>query len=213
MDLNYWAAAYLAQATLKAWLKPSSGPKSDKAGGSGKADSEGKRHFIMTSTTACFVGVAGYGPYAAPKAAMRSLADTLHSEVNLYNGARRGQHGGPAADIAVHLVCPGGIKSPGWENEEKTKHEITKILEKDDPQQTEDEVAAAAVSGLEKGGYIVTTQFLGHAMRASMLGGSARNNWFVDTVFSWVTAVVWLFVGPDLDGKVWKYGKKNGMGN
>ncbi|SMR42647.1 unnamed protein product [Zymoseptoria tritici ST99CH_1A5] len=203
MDVNYFAAAYLAQSTLRSWLEP--------ANERSTARSPKPRHFIMTSSTVCFVGVAGYAPYAPPKSAMRSLADTLRSEVNLYNGARRKDPiNGPPADIKIHCVCPGTITSPGHQNEEISKHEVTKILEKDDPAQTEDEVATAAVLGLERGGYLITTQLLGHAMRASALGGSPRNNWFVDTIFSWITAIAWLFIGPDLEGKVFTYGKKHG---
>jgi 3-dehydrosphinganine reductase len=208
MDVNYFAAAYLAQSTLKSWIKPAASKTSTT-----QNKSQPPRHFILTSSSVCFVGVAGYAPYAPPKSAMRSLADTLRSEVNLYNGARR--QGDPAnaapADIKIHCVCPGTITSPGHEQEQQTKHKVTMILEDGDPAQTEDEVAAAAVRGLESGGYLITTQLLGHAMRVSALGGSPRNNWFVDTVFSWVTAVAWLFIGPDMEGKVFNYGKKNGV--
>lgn len=207
MDLNYFATAYLAQTTLRDWIKPASGkqvvadPKSVKP-----------RHFICTSSVACFVGLAGYTPYAGPKAAMRSLADTLRSEVLLYNGARRKDPAtGPAADIKIHCVLPGTIKSPGYEEEEKLKHPVTKILEEGDIAQTEDEVALAAVRGLEKGGFLITTQLLGDAMRVSTLGGSPRNNILVDTLFSWATAIAWLFIGPDMDSKVYNYGKKNGL--
>lgn len=207
MDINYFAAAYLAHATLKTWIKPSPNTASN-----ANPKLVKPRHFIMTSSTLSFFSIVGYGPYSSPKAAMRSLADTLRSEVNLYNGARRKDPAnGPTADIKIHCVMPGTITSPGFEHEERLKHEVTKILEKDDPKQTEDEVAIAAITGLEKGGFIVTTQLLGHAMRASALGGSARNNWFVDTIFSWVVAIAWLFIGPDLEGKVFDYGKKHGL--
>lgn len=207
MDINYFAAAYLAQAALKTWIKPSA-----KSKGNANPKVAKPRHFIMTSSVISFVGLAGYGPYSGPKSAMRSLADTLDSEVNLYNGARRKDPvNGPPADIKIHCVMPGTITSPGFEEEEKLKHEVTKILEKGDPSQNEDEVAKAAVKGLEKGGFIITTQLLGHAMRASALGGSRRNNWFVDTIFSWVIAVAWLFIKPDLDSKVFEYGKKHGL--
>ena len=208
MDINYWAAAYLAQATLKAWLKPS-GNKQDAAA----AKATKPRHFLMTSSVVCFVGIAGYAPYAPGKAALRSLADTLRSEVNLYNGLRSTNTaaGVPSADIKIHCVCPGTITSPGLEIENQSKHPVTHLLEKDDPKQTEDEVAAAAMKGLEKGGYLVATQLLGKAMRASMLGGSPRNNWLVDTLFGWVTYVAWLFIGPDLEGKVFEFGKKGGV--
>lgn len=205
MDINYFAAAYLAQSTLKTWIKPAAVNKSQNG-------PQKPRHFIVTSSVACFAGIAGYVPYAPPKSALRSLADTLRSEVNLYNGARRNNNNNNnmPADIKIHCVCPGTITSPGYKEEQKTKPQVTKILEEGDLSQDEDQVAAAAVRGLESGGYLITTQLLGHAMRVSALGGSPRNNWFVDTVFSWITAVAWLFIGPDMEGKVFNYGKKYG---
>ncbi|KAF2771784.1 3-ketodihydrosphingosine reductase, Tsc10 [Teratosphaeria nubilosa] len=204
MDTNYFAATYLAHVTLRSWLKPQPAPNSTKT----SATNSKPRHFIITSSSVAFVGVAGYAPYAPAKAALRSLADTLRSELNLYNGYRRAHPDtGPQADVKIHCVAPGTITSPGHEQEQEVKHEVTKRLEESDPAQTEDEVASAAVKGLESGGYLITTQLLGHAMRAGMLGGSPRNNWFVDTVFSWVVAIAWLFIGPDMEGKVYKYGK------
>lgn len=209
MDMNYWGAAYLAHTTLKAWTKPSTGSQNASAG---------PRQFIMTSSVAALLGAAGYAPYCPAKAAMRSLADTLRSEVNIYNGSRRSKDPSvraeaPGRDISIHLVMPGTITSPGFENENLTKHAVTKLLEKDDSPQTEDEVAAAAVKGLESGGFIVTTQFIASLLRAGMLGGSARNNWLLDTLMSWVVAVAWLFIGPDMDAKVFNYGKKYGAKN
>lgn len=208
MDINYWSAAYLAHATLKIFTRPGSAKTTDDSHPSSKMP----RHFIMTSSSIAFVGLAGYAPYAPAKAAMRSLADCLRSEVLLYNGARRRDPAsGPPTDIKIHVVLPGTILSPGLENENLSKHPVTEILEEGDPRQTEDEVAAASIKALEKGQFLITTQFLGSAMRASMIGGSPRNNWFLDTVFSWITSIVWLFIGPDMDGKVFKYGKKNGI--
>jgi 3-dehydrosphinganine reductase len=194
MDVNYWGAAYLAHTTLKAWIQPAA------------------------AKVAAVLGAAGYAPYSPAKAAMRSLADTLRSEVLLYNGSRRSKDAAisaaaPERDISIHLILPGTISSPGLQTENLTKHAVTKLLEKDDIVQNEEQVAAGAVRGLEKGGFIVTTQIIAHLLRAGMLGGSARNNWFVDTVMSWVMAVVWLFVGSDMDAKVFNYGKKYGVAN
>lgn len=208
MDINYWAAAYLAHATLNMWTKKSTPALANVQSESSAAP----RHFIMTSSSVAFVGVAGYGPYAPAKAAMRSLADTLRSELNLYNGARRHDATpGPPVDMKVHVICPGTILSEGHTKENETKHPVTKILEEGDPAQNEDEVAAAAIKGLERGGYLITTQFLGHAMRASALGGSPRDSWIVDTVFSWITSIAWLFIGPDMERKVYNYGKTHGL--
>jgi 3-dehydrosphinganine reductase len=211
MDVNYWGAAYLAHTTLKAWIQPAAAKVDSRP-------SNGPRQFIMTSSVAAVLGAAGYAPYSPAKAAMRSLADTLRSEVLLYNGSRRSKDAAiraaaPERDISIHLILPGTISSPGLQTENLTKHAVTKLLEKDDIVQNEEQVAASAVRGLEKGGFIVTTQIIAHLLRAGMLGGSARNNWFVDTVMSWVMAVVWLFVGSDMDAKVFNYGKKYGVEN
>lgn len=205
MDINFWAASYLARATLKTWLKPTT-TKVDVE----TAATKPPRHFIITSSLVCFVGLAGYSPYAPAKSALRSLADSLRSEVRLYNGYRSANPDkGPATDVEIHLCTPGTIFSPGLEQENKTKPAVTKVLEESDPRQTEDEVAAAAVKGLEKGNYLVATQWLGNLMRAGTLGGSPRNSIFIDTILSWVTSIVWLFMQPDLDSKVFKWGAEN----
>lgn len=205
MDTNYWAAAYLAQATLRSWLRPGSAKRD-----ASSAKESKPRHFIMTSSVASFVGLAGYTPYAPAKSAMRSLADNLRSEMNLYNGYRRANpSNGPPAEIKIHCVFPGTILSPGLEQENKSKHAVTKLLEEGDMSQTEDQVAEAAIRGLESGGYLISTQLLGSAMRAGMLGGSPRNNWCVDTLFGWVIYFAWLFIGPDMESKVFKFGMKN----
>jgi 3-dehydrosphinganine reductase len=211
MDINYWGAAYLAHTTLKAWTQPASNK-------SVSLPFNGPRQFIMTSSIGALIGLAGYAPYCPAKAAMRSLADTLRSEVLLYNGSRRSKDAAiraeaPERDMSIHLIMPGTIASPGLEKENLTKHAVTKLLEKGDVVQSEEEVAAAAVKGLENGGFIVTTQFIASLLRAGMLGGSARNNWFLDTVMSWLVAIVWLFIGPDMDAKVFNYGKKHGTKN
>jgi len=204
MEINYFGGAYLAHATLSAWFAPSP-TKSDKT-----------RHFVMTSSTIAYVGLAGYSPYAPAKAALRSLADSLRSEVNLFNGARKSSDpaivaDAPEAEVSVHIVLPGTILSPGFEEENKTKHPVTKVLEDGDPKQSEDEVARAAIRGLERGEYMVTTQLLGYAMKAGALGGSPRGRWLGDTVASWVASIAWLFVGPDMENKVWAFGQKMGV--
>lgn len=202
MDINYFGAAYLSHAALKLFIQPSSPP----------TPSPTPRHIIMTGSAACFAGLAGYATYAPCKAAMRCLADSLRSEVLLYNGARKaGKPGAPDRDVQVHLVLPGTILSEGFEAEEMVKHPVTKILEESDPRQTPHEVAVAAVRGLERGEFMVTTQWLVWIMRTSMLGGSKRTSIVVDTIMSWITAIVWLFVGPDLDSKVWTWGRKHGV--
>lgn len=207
MDMNYWAAAYLSHSALNLFLGRRGPVKSQHA--------NEPRHIVMTSSVVALMGLAGYGPYCPAKAAMRNLADTLHNEVQLYNGARRRSGGGaaqvPDREIKIHIVVPGTILSPGFEEEEKVKHPVTKVLEAADPKQTPDQVAAAALAGLDSGDFLIATQWLGKLMRIATLGGSPRDNIIVDTVGSWVTSIAMLFIMPDLHGKVFKYGKQNGL--
>ncbi|KAF2238215.1 NAD(P)-binding protein [Viridothelium virens] len=205
MDINYWSAAYLSQAVLKLWLRPEPKPASHPT----PAPS---RRLIMTSSVIAFVGLAGYAPYGPCKAAMRSLADALRSELHLYRGAQKHNPSlAPPVDVKVHCVCPGTILSPGLDEENKHKHPVTKLLEKSDPKQTAEEVAEASIKALEGGHFLIVTQWLAALMRAASLQGSERNSWLTDTLLSFVASVVWLFVGPDLDKQVLKYGQEHGV--
>ena len=165
----------------------------------------------MTSSVAALVPLAGYVPYSPAKAALRSLHDTLKSELNFYNGAFSKMEN-PPPSIASHLVLPGTIISPGLERENKTKHEVTTVLEEGDAAQTPDEAAAGAISGLEKGHAMITTQgFMGEVLKACAWQGSIRDRPVFNTLMSWICAVIWLFVGHDMERKVWKVGEKEGL--
>ena len=65
--------------------------------------------------------------------------------------------------------------------------------------------------GLENGNYMTTTNWMIDVLRWGNLGGSQRNNMVVDTVMAWIISFVWLIMIPDLNGKVWGWGKKEGM--
>lgn len=217
MDVNYWTGAYLAHATLKMWYGPhveefSAPPEGDKkSAGKASGPKAPARHFILTSSVAGFVGVAGYGTYSPSKAALRSLCDSLDNEVKLYTGAF--EHSGtPVPETKVHLIVPGNISTPGHIEEDKTKHPVTFALEKDDPVQTEDQCAAAAVAGLDNGDYLIMTNWLAKLVRFASISGSPRNGLgLLDTFMSGITNFAWLFIRPDMDSTVLKWGRTNGV--
>ena len=217
MNVNFWSAAYMARCALRAWFYPQQkGPQGRDLPSCTDGRRNQPRHFVMTASTAAFVGCAGYSPYSPGKAAIRSLHDNLQSELSVYHGAlaarQQDARGEKFRQVRIHTVFPGSISSPGHEEENKTKHPVTKLLEEDDEMQTGDEAAAAAIAELERGRSLITTQrFQGAAMKASSLQGSPRDRWFVDTVFSWLMSVVWLFISWDLQKKAWKWGYSNGM--
>lgn len=208
MNQNYWSAAFMAHATLREWLQPL-----DNAGAGDRVEVAAlePRHLIFTSSLVSFYPIVGYTAYAPGKAALRSLSDALSQEIKLYNGSRqRKPYMGPAADVRVHTVVPGTIYSPGYEQENLTKPAITVKLEEGDQGQTEDQVAMASFKGLQRGEFLITTTTMGAIMRGAAWGGSPRHDWVLDTIVSWVASIAWLFVQPELDGKVTNWGAKKG---
>ncbi|KAM0284964.1 hypothetical protein ACHAQH_001653 [Verticillium albo-atrum] len=188
-DVNFYGTAELAHAVLRVWLSPDA-PRPRE-----------KKFLVMTSSVAAFCPIAGYSPYVPSKVALRGLADSLSQELLLY----------PENPVSLHVVFPGTITSPGLERENLTKPEITHQLEDLDPVQSPDQCAEAAIRGLERGDYFVTVAWLGFLMRVSLLGGSIRNSWVIDTLtMMFVTPLVWVVMLPDIMGKARKYGKTHG---
>lgn len=204
MDSVYWTAAFMAHATLRSWLSPVDARE--------RRQSTSPRHLIFTCSAGVFVPVTGYGPYTPAKAAMRSLSDTLVQEIEVYNGARTVEtNPAPFADVKIHTIFPMGILSPGFTYEEQIKPDLTKLLEEADKPQTPEVVAKASIKGIERGEYMITTIPTATFMKASAMGSSPRNNVLLDTVTSWISSLVFLQVIPDLRGKAWNWGKKNGV--
>jgi 3-dehydrosphinganine reductase len=204
MDTVYWTAANMAHATLRNWLAPVA---------PSEQMTNPRRHLIFTCSTLAFTPIAGYGPYSPAKAAIRSLSDTLSQEIEMYNGAytQRHRNSAPAADVKIHTVFPMGILSPGFDNEQKLKPEMTKMLEEADKPQTPEQVAQIAIAALERGEYLITTMFVGNIMKGTALGPSPRNAIIGDTLLSWLSNLVFLQVIPDLRNKAFNWGKTNGL--
>lgn len=204
MDTVYWTAANMAHATLKHWLAPIAPSAQMK---------NPRRHLIFTCSTLAFVPITGYAPYSSAKAAIRSLSDTLSQEIEMYNGAytQRHRNDAPGADVKIHTVFPMGILTPGFDNEQKIKSDLTKMLEEADKPQTAQEVAQIAINALERGQYLITTMFVGHIMKGTALGPSPRNSIVGDTLLSWLSNLVFLQVIPDLRHKAFNWGKTNGL--
>lgn len=193
MNSNYFSSAYVAHAALRSWLKPSFAEKQAPS-----PSSDLPRHIIFTSSVVAFYPIVGYSPYSPSKSALRTLSDTLSQELNLY----------PSPGVKVHTVFPATIFGDALNEENKIKPLITKKLEEEDGGQTADEVAQAALKGLERGEELITTNgLLGMAMKGGMLGASRRNGWgVVDTVVAWVVALVMVVVRRDMDGRVSRWG-------
>lgn len=204
MDTLYWSCTYMAHATLQHWLRPVD--KADQ-----KSYDTRPRHLIFTSSVLAFMPLAGYAPYNPAKAAMRTLADTLNQEVQVYNGARKHAEPGPAAEIKVHAIYPMGILSPGFDTEQKLKPALTRNLEEDDKPQQPEDLASTVISELEAGKYMITASLTGHIMKGWGMGGSQRVG-IMDYLWGWLGSIIVLFITPDFMSKCWNWGKVKGLG-
>ena len=191
MDDSYFTSVYMSHAILNAWLRDASSPTAE------------PRHLIFTASFLSFFPVTGYASYSPSKAALRCLSDTLSQEMNLYANT--------PTNVRVHTVFPATIFTESFEEEQKVKADVTKMIEEGDEGQTPDEVARLCIEGLERGEELVTTTFLTRIAMAGMLGGSLRNGWaLLDTLLSWLMSIVTVFIRLDLDRKVRRWGRENG---
>ncbi|XP_058058723.1 3-ketodihydrosphingosine reductase [Anopheles bellator] len=80
-----------------------------------KMKAAGDGIIVITASQAALMGVYGYGAYAASKFALRGLAETIAMEA---------RHRG----VSVTLALPADTDTPGFENENRSKPEETKII-------------------------------------------------------------------------------------
>lgn len=75
---------------------------------------------VMVSSTLGLMGMIGYSQYSPTKFALRGLAECLRQELLPYG-------------IKTSIYFVSTIKSPGYEKENLTKPNITKMIEDGDP--------------------------------------------------------------------------------
>jgi 3-dehydrosphinganine reductase len=207
MDSNYFSCAYMAHAVLNAWLRTPS-PGEDPTRPGKKSAVPPARHLIFTGSFVSFFSFAGFTPYAPSKAAIRSLADSLSQEMNLYAGARP-----DLPRVRVHTVFPATMPTQSLEDENRVKTDLTHALEKGDQVLSPDECARRAIMGLERGEELVPTSGIIRLVMTSVMGGSVRGGFWlglVNTLLGWVVLVVMVFIRRDMDGKVRRWGREHG---
>lgn len=153
---------------------------------------------ILTSSILGFFALPGYSAYTPAKHAIRGLAETLRTELLLYQ-------------IGVHAYFPATILSPGFEEEEKCKPQLTKDIEGADEGLTPEQCAERLVkgtlarltvvvlrcaltsivlgAGLERGEFLITSDPIGHLFRSSMRGIAPISKRFLDPIFGSVAIV------------------------
>jgi 3-dehydrosphinganine reductase len=192
LEINYYAAIFIAQVVLKLWVS--------------KAPAAHSRHITFVSSNAAFVSIPGYIAYTPTKVAVRAFADTLRQELLLYGGKDAYQ---------VHCAYPGCFISESFLAEAAGKPELTKMIEGSNiPEdklvsQTESaqSVARKILKGLQRGDFFITVDFEGALLLNNMRGPSPRDHVFLDLLLAFLALIAWPFVRRDFDAKTVKYGK------
>lgn len=205
MDSNYFSSAYMAHATLNAWLRPALDGVAKK---SAESKSLPARHIIFTGSFVSLYSFAGFTPYSPSKAAIRSLSDSLSQEMNLYAGAHPDE-----PRVRIHTVFPATMPTKSLDDENRVKTDVTKALEEGDQILKPDECARRAIAGLENGEELIATSTIIRLVMTTVMGGAIRGGFWtglINTMLSWVVMIVMVFIRWDMDVKVRNWGKKHG---
>ncbi|XP_068663446.1 3-dehydrosphinganine reductase TSC10A-like [Aristolochia californica] len=128
----------------------------------------------LMSSQAGQVGIYGYAAYSASKFGLRGLAEALQQEVI-------------ADDIHVSLIFPPDTKTPGFEEENKRRPELTKILASSSGAVGAEEVAEKALNGIKCGTFIVPCNFDGIMLSIATAGLSPQSSYlmaFVEVILT-----------------------------
>ncbi|KAM0790138.1 hypothetical protein ACM66B_005460 [Microbotryomycetes sp. NB124-2] len=149
-----------------------------------------KGKIVFTTSVLSMFGFAGYSTYCPSKFAIRGLADSLRNELIMYN-------------IEVSVFVPASIFSPGFENEQAIKSDITKRIEGPDDGVKPEQAAHYMIRGLERNDYYITYEPVGHMLRTSR-GGAPGNDFLLDIFWGFAGNIVmplWRFFLADREVK------------
>jgi len=160
LDTAYWVQAYTAHAAARSLVRSrtASGAK-----------------IVFVGSLLSYFSLIGYSPYTPAKHALRGLADTLRSELQVYG-------------TEVQLYVPPTLYTQHLENENKTKPKITLKIEERDGGLQPEVAAKHMLEGIVRGDAHVTGDFITNVARASTTGATPYSNVFMDCMYGCIGA-------------------------
>ncbi|KAL1925473.1 uncharacterized protein VTP21DRAFT_356 [Calcarisporiella thermophila] len=177
MQLNYFGTLYTVHEAVKRMVE---------------SDIKGK--IVVTTSILGFLSFIGYSSYSPTKYAIRGLADSLRNELKMFG-------------ISIHTFFPGNIDSPGFENENKTKPDITKKLEGASSPMNPEACAKCLINGIEKNHVHITSDFIGEISRIGAGSSAIPNNYLIELFAKPILWSVFFIVNLFYDMDVRKFGK------
>ncbi|KAJ0234202.1 3-dehydrosphinganine reductase TSC10B [Hirschfeldia incana] len=129
-------------------------------------EGRGPASISLLSSQAGQVGVYGYAAYSASKFGLQGLAQSLQQEVI-------------ADDIHVTLVFPPDTDTPGFEEEQKSRPEVTSIIAASSGSMKTEEVAKRAMNGIKAGKFTVSCNFEGFLLSLATTGMSPQRSFWL----------------------------------
>jgi short-subunit dehydrogenase len=133
---------------------------------------------VLCTSQAAFMSCVGYAAYSPSKFALRGLGEALRNELLPY-------------DINVHILFPGNMRTPGFEAEQLTKPEETKVIESGEALQEPADVSRACLDSIRKGEFMIYGGNLsGYLMGRMSQGIAPRSSFLLDLLLSPFLVVV-----------------------
>ncbi|KAG2300120.1 hypothetical protein Bca52824_036592 [Brassica carinata] len=111
-------------------------------------------------------GIYGYTAYSASKFGLQGLAQALQQEVISH-------------DIHVSLLFPPDTDTPGFEEEQKKRPELTSIIAASSGSMKTKEVAKICLDGIKAGKFTVTCHFIGYLLSIATSGMSPQRSFWL----------------------------------
>ncbi|XP_010546852.1 PREDICTED: 3-dehydrosphinganine reductase TSC10A-like [Tarenaya hassleriana] len=126
----------------------------------------GPASIAIMSSQAGQVGIYGYTAYSASKFGLQGLAQALQQEVI-------------ADNIHVSLIFPPDTETPGFEEEQKTRPQLTNIIAASSGAMKPEEVAKITLEGIKAGKFSVSCNFEGFLLSTATAGLSPQRSFLI----------------------------------
>ena len=103
----------------------------------GKINRKERGEILVVSSALGLIGSPGYCPYAATKYALRGLVESMTMEL-------------PPRGIDVHVYYPSNMRTPGYEEENKTKPGEAKLIDESTQTMSAEEAADVCLERLQR---------------------------------------------------------------
>lgn len=112
----------------------------------GKVARRERGEVLVVSSALGLIGSPGYCPYAATKYALRGLVESMCMEL-------------PPRGIDVHVYYPSNMRTPGYEEENKTKPGEAKLIDESTQTMPPEEAADVCLERLRRGYFAICGTF------------------------------------------------------